>query len=158
MPPGGRRLSRSYRSLWALRANRIAIVNSGSLDLRRQNKGTHAVPRVRAELVLRRRLQLAIELYQRRVPFETVERAVHLGCLRKYAALLKQQGGTLITSLHYFTLLLEEVQRTEISDQYWSYIRLKLRQLEQQWQLLGPASNSVSGQPGRRNDETSETK
>jgi len=101
---------------------------------------------------------LAIELHQRKVPLETVERAIYLGCLRKYAALLHHQGGTLITSLHYFALLLEEMQRTEISGQYWSYISLKLRQLEQQWQLLGLARTPVSAQPGRRNDETSETK
>ena len=69
-----------------------------------------------------------------------MERAIHLGCLRKYAAMLNHQGGTLITSLHYFTLLLEEVQRLEISDQYWSYVSLKLRQMEHQWQPSRPPS------------------
>jgi hypothetical protein len=101
---------------------------------------------------------LAMELYRRKVPLQTVERAVHLGCLRKYAALLNHQGGTLITSLHYFTLLLEEVQRTEISDQYWSYIHLKLRQLEHQWQSARPPRVPVGTPSQRRNNETSETK
>jgi hypothetical protein len=77
--------------------------------------------------------KLALELYQRQVPLQTVERAIHLGCVRKCAALLNHQNGTLITSLHYFTLLLEEVQQLEISDEYWSYVSIKLRQLEQQW-------------------------
>lgn len=102
--------------------------------------------------------KLAMELYQRQVPLQTVERAIHLGCLRKYAALLNHHGGTLITSLHYFTSLLEEVQRLEISDQYWSYISLKLRQLERQWQPSRPPSVLVSASPQRRNNETSETK
>jgi len=55
--------------------------------------------------------KLAQEFYQRQIPLQTVERAIHLGCLRKYAALLNHPGGPLITSLHYFALLLEEVQR-----------------------------------------------
>ena len=32
------------------------------------------------------------------------------------------QGGTPITSLHYFNHLVEEVQRLKISDEYWSYV------------------------------------
>lgn len=100
--------------------------------------------------------KLAMALYQRQIPLQTVERAIHLGCLRKYAALLNHQGGTQITSLHYFTLLLEEVQQTEISDQYWLYIRRKLGQLEQQWQAS--SSLAASAQFQRRNNETSETK
>ncbi|HUO28558.1 MAG TPA: hypothetical protein VMU80_05040 [Bryobacteraceae bacterium] len=102
--------------------------------------------------------KLAQELYQRQIPLQTVERAIHLGCLRKYAALLHHQGGDLITSLHYFTVLLEEVQRLEVSDQYWSYVGLKLRQLERQWQPSRPPSAVVSAPPQRRNNEASETK
>jgi hypothetical protein len=101
--------------------------------------------------------KLAQELYQRQIPLQTVERAIHLGCLRKYATLLNHQGGPLITSLHYFTLLLEEVQRLDISDQYWSYISLKLRRLEHQWQPPRPSSVAVSAAPQRRNNETAET-
>jgi hypothetical protein len=102
--------------------------------------------------------KLAQELYRRQIPLQTVERAIHLGCLRKYAALLNHHGGTPITSLHYFTLLLEEVQRLEISDQYWSYVSLKLRQLEHQWQPSEILRVAVSAPPQRRNNETSETK
>lgn len=84
--------------------------------------------------------KLAQDLYQRQVPLLSLERAIHLGCLRKYAALLNHPGaGSLITTLRYFVLLLEEVQRLEISDQYWSYVALKLRRLEQQWQQSQPA-------------------
>jgi hypothetical protein len=77
--------------------------------------------------------KLALQLYQRGVPVERVQRAIHLGCLRKYAALLNHQGGTPITSLHYFALLFEEVERLEISEDYWRYIALKVEKLERQW-------------------------
>jgi hypothetical protein len=97
-------------------------------------------------------------LYQRQIPLQIVERAIHLGCMRKYVALLNHQGGTPITSLHYFTALLGEVQRLEISDQYWSYVSRKLRQLEHQWQPSQIHSIAVSAPPQRRNNETSETK
>lgn len=85
--------------------------------------------------------KMAQELYQRQVPLQTLERAIHLGCVRKYAALLNHPGaGSLITTLRYFVLLLEEVQRLEVSDQYWSYVALKLRRLEQQWQQSRPTA------------------
>ena len=102
--------------------------------------------------------KLAQELYRRQIPLQTVERAIHLACLRTYAALQDHQGGTPITSLHYFTLLLEEVQRLEISDQYWSYVSRKLRQMEHQWQPSRSPSVAVSAPPEKRNNETSETK
>jgi hypothetical protein len=102
--------------------------------------------------------KLAQELYRRQIPLQTVERAIHLGCLRKYAALLNNHGGTQITSLHYFTMLLEEVQRLEISDPYWSYVARKLRQVEHQWQPSHPPSEAVSAGPERRNNEPSKTK
>jgi hypothetical protein len=41
-----------------------------------------------------------LPLFQRGIPVERIERAIHLGCLRKYAALFNHQGGTPITSLH----------------------------------------------------------
>jgi len=77
--------------------------------------------------------KLALQLHQRGVPLQRVQRAIHLGCLRKYAALLNHQGGTPITSLHYFTLLIEEVERLEISENYWGYVALNLEKLERQW-------------------------
>lgn len=101
---------------------------------------------------------LAMELHRRQVPLQTVERAIHLGCLRKYVALLNHQGGPLITSLDYFTLLLDEVQRAQVPDQYWSYTSMKLRQLEHRWQASRSPGVAVTTNPLRRNDETAETK
>lgn len=82
--------------------------------------------------------KLALQLYQRGVPVERVERAIHLGCLRKYAALLNHQGGDPITSLHYFALLFEEVERLDISPDYWRYVVLRVGKLEQRWRQERP--------------------
>jgi hypothetical protein len=85
--------------------------------------------------------KLALQLHQDKVPIERVERAIHLGCLRKYVALLNHQGGTLITSLHYFTLLFEEVEKLDISQGYWRYTAFNVEKLERQWRLTRPASS-----------------
>ena len=75
--------------------------------------------------------KLVTELFRKGVPIENVERAILLGCLRKYVALLNHGHGTPITTLHYFTDVFEEVNQLEISSQYWEYIGHKLRHLEQ---------------------------
>jgi hypothetical protein len=77
--------------------------------------------------------KLALQLHDRGVPIQTVERAILLGSLRKYISLVNRRGGTPITSLHYFTLLFEEVQSEKISKDYWGYIAMKVRTVERQW-------------------------
>lgn len=77
--------------------------------------------------------KLATELYRRGIPPEKVERAILLGSLRKYAALLNHGNGTPITTLHYFTALFEEVDRLEISPAYWQYVAQKTKTLELRW-------------------------
>jgi hypothetical protein len=94
---------------------------------------------------------LAAQLHQRGVPIERIERAIHLGCLRKYTALLNHQGGPPITSLHYFTLLFEEVERLDMSENYWRYMALKVEKLERQWGQLRSA-------PDRNPSAVTETK
>jgi len=90
--------------------------------------------------------KLAVELYQRRVPLEQVERAYLLGCARKYVALLNHPGAALISSLHYFSALLGELEGLKISPDYWSYLSRKVKRLEQSWQRdsaavrVGPAN------------------
>lgn len=85
--------------------------------------------------------KLALELYQCGIPIQQVERAIHLGCLRKYAVLLNHDGGAPITTLHYFVPLIQEVQRLNVSPGYWQYVALKLEKLERQWRR--PLPNSV---------------
>ena len=74
--------------------------------------------------------QFAAELHRRGVSITDVERAILLGCLRKYAALVNNGGGTLITSLHYFRSLLHEAGQN-ISPDYWKYVARKIQMLEQ---------------------------
>ena len=76
--------------------------------------------------------QLAAELHRMGVPIIDVERAILLGCLRKYAAMLNNGGGTPITSLRYFRNLLNEAGEN-ISPDYWSYVAWKIRTFEQRW-------------------------
>ena len=76
--------------------------------------------------------QFAAELHQMGVPVTDVERAILLGSLRKYAAIVNHGGGTPITSLHYFRNLLNEAGQ-KLSPDYWSYVAQKIRTFEQQW-------------------------
>ena len=90
--------------------------------------------------------KLAVELYQRHVPLERIERAYLLGCARKYVALLNHPSAALISSLHYFRALLREVVELKVSPDYWSYLSHKLDRLEQRWRRdaaavrVGPAN------------------
>lgn len=76
--------------------------------------------------------KLALSLYHRGVSLVQVERAILLGSVRKYAAVLQNGGGTPISTLYYFTNLFEEVQQA-ISTQYWQYIAGKVKTFEQRW-------------------------
>ena len=73
--------------------------------------------------------KLVAELYQRHVPLEQVERAYLLGCARKYVALLNRPSAAPISSLHYFTAVLSEVEELKVSADYWSYLSHKVDRL-----------------------------
>jgi IstB-like ATP binding protein len=75
---------------------------------------------------------LAAQLYRKGVSVVEVERAILLGCMRKYITLTNNGLGTPITSLHYFRDLIAEV-RQEISPTYWDYIAHKIRTTEEQF-------------------------
>lgn len=78
--------------------------------------------------------KLAMRLQIEEVPIEHVERAIHMGCLLKYASLINHLGaGTPITSLHYFTSLLEQVRQPGISGDYWKHVTAKLERVEREW-------------------------
>jgi|SRR5947209_1506754 len=87
--------------------------------------------------------QLAAELHRMGIPIIDVERAILIGCLRKYAAVFNNGAGTPITSLHYFRNLLNEAAKN-ISPEYWSYVAQKIRMFEQRWNGFGnrPASET----------------
>jgi hypothetical protein len=88
--------------------------------------------------------KLAAQLHRDGIPIVEVERAILLGSVRKYIALLNNGGGTPITTLHYFTALFIEV-RQEVSEQYWGYVARKVFTLEQRFgHSPGPSSVAVA--------------
>jgi hypothetical protein len=94
--------------------------------------------------------KLALSLFRRGIPLLQVERAILLGTVRKYAAVLQNGSGTPISSLHYFAHLFEEV-RQQISSQYWTYVAHKVNTFEQTWAgfHLRPIETHESEQDGQ---------
>jgi hypothetical protein len=85
--------------------------------------------------------RLAGILYRRGVTLVHLQRAVWLGCARKYIALLNgnEHAPMFVTSLNYFSALIDEVGETSIGEDYWKYIRHKVSQLERMWLDRTPA-------------------
>jgi len=77
--------------------------------------------------------KLAVDWYRAGVPLDQVQRAVLMGCARKYVALFNHPGGAPITSLHYFAGLVQEVAALEMPLNYWRYLAARLRKMESQW-------------------------
>jgi hypothetical protein len=79
--------------------------------------------------------RLAATLYRRGVTLVHLQRAIWLGCARKYVALLNapENADMLITSLHYFFHLVEEVAESSVSEDYWKHMQSKVAQLEGMW-------------------------
>jgi len=71
--------------------------------------------------------------WARDIPLEQVEKAILLGCTRKYVSWRNNPGQGPISSLHYFTPLLEEVQTLPVSSDYWQYLRSRLQRMERLW-------------------------
>jgi hypothetical protein len=79
--------------------------------------------------------RLAAILYRRGVTLSQLQRAIWLGCARKYVALLNasNQAPMFITSLSYFSALVEEVAASLVAEDYWKHIQSKVTQLERMW-------------------------
>jgi hypothetical protein len=79
--------------------------------------------------------RLAAILYQRGVTLVHLQRAIWLGCARKYVAMLNSpdNAAMLITSLSYFSALVDEVAETSAGEDYWKHIQNKVAQLEGMW-------------------------
>jgi hypothetical protein len=85
--------------------------------------------------------RLAAILYRRGVTLVHLQRAIWLGCARKYVALLNapENADMLITSLRYFSALVEEVAETPVGEDYWKHLQHKVSQLERMWLDRTPA-------------------
>jgi hypothetical protein len=82
--------------------------------------------------------KLALDLYRRGVSMEQITRAIVLGCARKYVAMLNAKVRTPITSLQYFSDIVEEVRESAIPESYWEPLRAKVTRMEQQWLQANP--------------------
>ena len=77
--------------------------------------------------------KLAVEWYRGGVPLDQVQRAILMGCARKYVALFNHPGGSPITCLQYFAGIVQEVATLEMSLDYWRYLTARMRKMESQW-------------------------
>lgn len=77
--------------------------------------------------------RLAAEWYRAGISLDVVGRAVLLGCARKYVALCNHGAGSPITSLHYFSGIIEEVAAMELNLNYWRYLAARVKKMEAQW-------------------------
>ena len=98
--------------------------------------------------------RLTAILYRRGVTLVHLQRAIWLGCARKYAALLNgsENAPMLVTSLNFFSALVNEVAETSVGEDYWKHMQYKVSQLERMWLESNP------GRPVTQKDEMRETK
>jgi hypothetical protein len=94
--------------------------------------------------------KLALNLCRRGVGLEQVRRAIWLGCARKYVAMLNGQTRLPITSLAYFTSLVDEVAQPQIPASYWEHVRRRMEEMQKRWLETGSAAavaEIVSAEP-----------
>jgi hypothetical protein len=95
--------------------------------------------------------KLACAWYRAGVPLDQVERAILMGCARKYVALFNHPGVSLpIISLQYFADIVHEVAALEMPLNYWRYLAARVRKMECQWRAH---ANFASATPAE-NKET----
>ena len=96
------------------------------------------------------------DLFARQVPIQQIERAIALGCCRKYVSLLNGTNSGPIFSLVYFGDVIEEVCDPEMPAGYWAYIMPELVHLEEKWiaQSKGSADARFAPPNGPKNEET----
>lgn len=101
--------------------------------------------------------KFAAELLARDISLDQIERAIALGCCRRYVSLLNGTASDPIFSLSYFRDVIEEVREPELPAGYWSYILPELHHLEKKWQakrlLVAGAEITAAGGPKRQRDE-----
>lgn len=79
--------------------------------------------------------RLAAIFYRRGITLVHLQRAIWLGCARKYVALLngRDKAPMFINSLNYFSGLVEEANETSVGEDYWRHLQSKVAQLERMW-------------------------
>jgi hypothetical protein len=91
--------------------------------------------------------KLAHKLGRSGVSLEQLRRAIWLGCARKYVALLNGQSRLPITSLAYFTSLIEEVSQPQIPVSYWDHVRRRMEEMEKRWLQMANSAATTHTSP-----------
>lgn len=78
-------------------------------------------------------VKIAVNLHRRGDSMEQITRAILLGCARKYVTMINSGVRTPITSLQYFSDIIEEVTESAIPESYWEPLRSKVERIKQQW-------------------------
>lgn len=79
-----------------------------------------------------------------------IERAIALGCSRKYVSCLNGADCGPIVSFTYFRDLIEEAGDTETPVGYWDYVMPQLKRLESQWIARKSLAGAKSASAGRQ--------
>ena len=100
--------------------------------------------------------EFVADLFARQVSIQQIERAIALGCCRKYVSLLNGTSSGPIFSLVYFRDIIEEVCDPEIPTGYWNYIMPELEHLEEKWiaQSKGSADATIAPPNEPKSEET----
>jgi hypothetical protein len=91
---------------------------------------------------------LARQWFDAAVPLEQIRQAILLGCARKYVAWRNNpavQGP--ISTLRYFTPILEEIAKQKLDPDYWQFLRSRIHRHEKLWiekhqEELSPEANT----------------
>ena len=77
---------------------------------------------------------LAKQWFHAGVPLDKIDRAILLGCSRKYVSWRNNQAvhGPIMT-LRYFEPLLDEIEKQSIDSDYWEFLRVRIRRYEKLW-------------------------
>jgi hypothetical protein len=76
---------------------------------------------------------LARQWFDRGIAVERIEKAILMGCLRKYVSWRNNQSQGPIVSLRYFASILDEIENQQISSDYWDYLTSRLVRIEKLW-------------------------
>lgn len=98
---------------------------------------------------------LARKWFQRGLSLEWIEKAIVLGCARKYASWRNDPRHAPIRSLRYFEPLLEELDEQPPPPGYWDYLRFRIQRLEALWieghrpaEPAGDGASTATALPG----------
>lgn len=92
--------------------------------------------------------KLALKLGRDGVTVEQLQRAIWLGCARKYMTMLNGQSRLLITSLAYFAALLEEVGQPQIPISYWDHVHHRMEEMEKRWRQTANTNPGAAADRG----------